>query len=250
MPNSFTFNSVDLSLYELVITSSNAHILSQTISTVQMRDLAYNMGFYRDARPLNFRVAVTGDSVADVISNLDNIKKTLGTEVECQLILDILTTRYFNAQLQSFDGSFISPYCWEGSASFLCPDPLGYAVTQTSSTYNIDADPKTITETVGGTGMVKPVYTLTAGETLTTVTIKLENITTNEELQWTGSLATNDELEIDVEHWSVKKNGVSAMTGLVLSSKFPRLTPGANSIKVTAFSTTGTLNILYRNTYS
>ena len=104
-----------------------------------------------------------------------------------------------------------------------------------------------VIEAVGGTGLVNPVYTLVAGETLSAITLKVENVTTDEELQWTGSLVDTDEIEIDVENWIVKKNSVADMA--TVTGQFPRLTPGNNSIKVTAFSTTGTMNIKYRDTY-
>jgi phage-related protein len=99
---------------------------------------------------------------------------------------------------------------------------------------------------VGGTAITLPVWTLTAGETLSDVTIKLENVTTGEELQWTGSLVDEDELEIDCKYWTVKKNGTADMN---ITGEFPRLAVGANSIKVTGLSTTGTLNITYRDAY-
>ena len=246
MANSLTFNSVALSTYGLSIKSSNAHVLKQALAIIQTKDRGYLSSVQHPSRPFDFRVAVVGTGVADVISKLDNIKKTLGTETEHQLILDVINTRYFNAILDDFDGDFTAPACWEGSLSFICPDPLAYSTTETSSDFNIDADPDTITETVGGTAITKPVWTLTAGETLSDVTIKLENVTTGEELQWTGSLVDEDELEIDCKYWTVKKNSVSAMT---ITGEFPRLIAGSNSIKVTALSTTGTLNITYRDAY-
>ena len=246
MANSFKYNGTDLSTYGLSITSSNAHIISQIIPSIQLKDRAYNSGYQRPARPFNFNIAVIGTGVSDVITKLDNIKKTMVTETSNQLILDVITTRYFNAQLESFDGTFSAPTVWEGSVSFTCADPLGYSTTETSSDFNIDADPDTVIEAVGGTGLVNPVYTLVAGGTLSTITLKVENVTTDEELQWTGSLVDEDEIEIDVKHWTVKKNDTESMT---ISGEFPRLTHGANSIKVTAFGTTGTLNIKYRDTY-
>ena len=132
-----------------------------------------------------------------------------------------------------------------GYYNLLMPRPA-YSTTETSSDFNIDADPDTIVETVGGTAITKPVWTLTAGETLTDVTIKLENVTTDEELQWTGSLVDEDELEIDSQYWTVKKNGTVDMN---ITGEFPRLIAGSNLIKVTGLSTTGTLNITYRDSY-
>ena len=247
MANSVSFNLTDLSTYGLSIKSSNAHVLKQVLFSIQVKDRAYSTGYQLPARLINLGIAVIGTSTSDVITKLDNIKKTIATETSHQLILDVITTRYFNAQLEDIDGALTAPAVWEGSLSFLCVDPLAYSTSETSSDFNIDADPDTVIEAVGGTGLVNPVYTLTAGGTLSAITLKVENVTTDEELQWTGSLVDTDEIEIDVENWIVKKNSVADMA--TVTGQFPRLTPGNNSIKVTAFSTTGTMNIKYRDTY-
>lgn len=77
--------------------------------------------------------------------------------------------------------------------------------------------------------------------------IKLENTDTEEEIQWEGSLANTEELEIDSATYMVKKEGVESMT---ISGQFPRLLPGfTNHIKVTGFDITGNLNIKYRDRY-
>jgi predicted phage tail component-like protein len=243
---SFTFNTVDLADYDLSVISSNFFEFSQSLPYTQLQDYALIGGYKRNALGLRMNVVIQGTNAADVISNLDNVKKTLVSEEEKELILDSISTRYWNARLESLDGDFVANTAWQGTITFLCPDPLAYSTTETSSDFNIDADPDTIVETVGGTAIAKPVWTLTAGETLTDVTIKLENVTTDEELQWTGSLVDEDELEIDSQYWTVKKNGTVDMN---ITGEFPRLIAGSNSIKVTAFSTTGTLNITYRDAY-
>ena len=243
---SFTFNYVDLADYDLSVTSSSFFTFNQSLSYTQLKDYALIGSYKRNALGLRMNVVIQGTNAADVISNLDNVKKTLVSEEEKELILDSISTRYWNARLESLDGDFVANTAWQGTLSFLCPDPLAYSTTETSSDFNIDADPKTITETVGGTAITKPVWTLTAGETLSDVTIKLENVATGEELQWTGSLVDEDTLEIDCQYWTVKKNGTVDMN---ITGEFPRLTPGANSIKVTGLSTTGTLNITYRDAY-
>jgi predicted phage tail component-like protein len=232
--------------YDLSVISSNFFEFSQSLPYTQLQDYALIGGYKRNALGLKIKVVIQGTNAADVISNLDNVKKTLVSEEEKELILDSISTRYWNARLESLDGDFVANTAWQGTITFLCPDPLAYSTTETSSDFNIDADPKTITETVGGTAITLPVWTLTAGETLTDVTIKLENVTTGEELQWTGSLVDEDELEIDSQYWTVKKNGTVVMN---ITGEFPRLKPGANSIKITGFSTTGTLNVKYRNRY-
>ena len=248
MGNSFTFDSTDLSTYNLIVTSSAGNMLRQLASFVQLKDRGYSAGIERPPKPVSLDIKVTGINRANLDSNLDNIKMILGAEIDSQLILDIISTRYYMARLTDFDGRYKSAFMFEGSIDFICVDPVGYSTTLTESNHPlITTDPKTVVETTTGTGMINPVYTLTAGAVLGAITVKLENTTTDEELQWTGTLTTNDELEIDVANWTVKKNDVASMSGV--TGQFPRLQPGANSIKVTAMAVTGVMDIVYRNTY-
>jgi len=246
--NSFTFNATDLSDYELVVTSSRPNVLGQIVPFIQLKDRGYGSGIKREPRPISIDIDVKGTSRADLDSNLDNIKRIITTEIDQQLIFDILLGRYFMARLTDFDGQYKAATLYSGSIDFICVDPLGYSITQTESNHPLTgSDPKTVTETVTGTGMVNPVYTLTAGANLGAITVKLENVTTDEELQWTGSLGDGHYLTIDVPNWIVKLNGSASMSGI--SGQFPRLQPGANSIKVTAMAVTGVMGIIYKNNY-
>ena len=246
------FDSVDLSTYGLTAKQSSLASFMPPIkaSHVEVGDKAYDFRAYLQPRIITLEVLVTGTSKANLISNLDNISKLLSpVEGVKHLTLDFPNDRFYKAKIQnSIDWEIITHKLAQAELSFICPDPLGYDNSETSHDHNINADPKTVTETPGGTAYIEPVYTLTAGEALNDVTIKLENINTGEEIQWQGSLANTEELEIDVGLWIVKKEGTADMADV--SGQFPRLLPGqSNSIKVTGFSTTGSLNIKCRNTY-
>lgn len=244
--SSFTFNNVNLNDYDLIVITSDFHVFSQSITLTQLQDYAIPGAYKWPARTIRLSVIVRGDSVTDIIAKLDNIKKVLATTEDKPLILDIINTRYWNARLKSFDGEFKSITVWSGKIDFVCTDPAAYATTETQSQYTIDTDPETVTETAGGTSFASPVFTLTAGADVPSATIVLENTTTAEALTWAGDLETGDKLEIDTAHWIVKLNGTASMSGV--SGQFPRLQPGANSIKVTGLSA-GTLDIVYRARY-
>ena len=249
MANSLTFNGTDLDTYGLVVVNRTSPGFRQRVDYTQLLDIAYPFGATREAKFISLAITVVGSSHADVESKLDSIKLILNQRDTKHLILDTQDDRYFNAQFVSLSGRYQSPVAFVGGLDFICPDPLAYDNSETSSDFNLDvSDPKTITETTGGTGYIKPVYTLKAGEALNAVTIKVECIETVEELQWTGSLANGEELEIDVANWTVKKEGSASMA--TVTGRFPRMLPNEdNSIKVTAFSTTGTMNITYRDTF-
>lgn len=248
MANSFSFNGTDLADHGLVITTSRANILSQLVSYVQLKDRGYSSGIKREPKSISLDIAILGASHADINTNIDNIKKTITTETDGELVLDVLPGRYFNAQLESFDGDYEAPAIFVGVIGFICVDPLGYSTgVETSHNHPINEAPfTTVPETTTGTGMVNPVYTLNAEQNLTN-TIMIENLNTGEELRWTGSLTPGQKLIIDVPGWIVKKEGDASMA--TVTGQFPRLQSGANQIKVTNFGTTGSLDITYRNNY-
>lgn len=251
MANSFNFDGTDLSAYGLKVKNCNIPDFAQESAHQLIQDISYSFQPKRPPKVITIEAIVQGASRSTLDGYLDDIKVVTVSESTCKLKLDSITDRYWMAKLVSFTGSYLTAGVYEGTLTFQADDPMAYDNSETSSDHSIDADPKTVTETPsGGTGYINPVYTLTAGEALTDVTIKLENVTIDEELQWTGSLANGEELEIDVANWVVKKEGTASMSGVVAGSKFPRLKPAtANSIKVTALSTTGSLNIKYRERY-
>jgi len=197
---------------------------------------------------------VIGTSRANLDSNLDNIKRNLTTLVPAQLIFDALSTRYHMAILEMFEGNYIQQAVFRGTMRFICPDPIAYSTTENTVTQDVTADPTTLyipessAEVVGGSAFILPYWVLTAGETLSDVTIKLKNETTIEEIQWTGSLTSGQELIIDSSTWLVTKVSTASMA--TVTGKFPRLEPYLrNQLTVTAFGTLGTLTVIYRDGY-
>lgn len=250
MAHSIEFNGVDMSAYGLRVTLPGVNLLRQLTSHVQLPDRGYAFRPMREPRYIVVECIVTGTSLANLDVNLDAIKRVLTHIEPKKLIFDALATRYFNAVLESFEGEYLLATSFKGVISFICPDPLGYGIDpEISHNHDIDTAPSTtVDEVTEGTGYIEPVYTLTAGDVLTTATIKIEHIAGNEELQWIGSLAIGEELEIDVANWMVKKEAVASMA--TVTGRFPRMLPNTtNQIKVTGFLTNGSLNIKYRNTY-
>ncbi len=250
MANSIDFDGNDLSTYGLVLTRGNPQDFRQESDSQQIEDIAYGFNPKHQPRVFKLEVKILAATRATLDGYLDSIKAIVVTEVAAELKFDTITDRYWMAKLAAFEGGYISAGCWEGDMVFQADDPMAYDNSEVSSDHVIDADPKTVLETPVGTGYILPVYTLTAKENLGAITIKLENLTTDEEIQWDGTLNINDELEIDVATWIVKLNAVEDMADV--SGQFPRLAPNlVNSIKVTALfsAVNGELNITYRNRY-
>ena len=248
MAYSINFDGNDLSDYSLVVTSPGVNEFRQSVGRVQLQDRGYAFKPNREPRSIIVAFDVSGTSRSNLDSNLDTIKRILNQIIVKQLKFDVLSGRYFNAILETFEGNYLQATLFRGTMEFICPDPVAYDNTETISSFNIDADPKTVTEAVGGNAYILPVFTLTAGDTLTTVTILVDNLTTLEQLSWIGSLAIGEELVIDSERWLVTKEGTADMGEV--TGEFPRLEPNVtNSIKVTAFGTNGTMSITYRKGY-
>jgi len=249
MANSLSYDGNDLADYNLIISSPGDNRLNQIVSRVQLQDNGYPFRPQREPRRLAIDFHVTGTSRANLDSNLDNIKRLLIQLTPQQLIFDSISTRYFLAILESFDGQYRSPIHFRGAMQFICPDPLGYSTTETTSTHAIDANPKTITEAIGGSAFLKPTYVLTAGETLSSVTLLINNLTTIEELSIASlSMTSGQVLTIDTALWTVTLEGAAHMSNV--TGKFPRLEPQlTNSIKLTAFGTLGSMDIIYREAY-
>lgn len=246
--NTITFNDVALSDYGLSVVSSELDLISQLVGTVILPTRAYPWEAEREARAIDVKFTVIADTAAQLQTYLDNIKKTLVTTTAKQLKFSIRSDRYYKAVLGRFDGKLIAKALFEGWLRFICADQNAYSTSEDTNSHDITSDPKTIIEAVGGTASVYPVYKLTAGDTLTGITIKLKNDNTGDEIEWTGSLAIGGYLEIDCAHWVIRKNDVVDMA--TKTGEFPYLEGGVdNSITVTAFGTNGTLLITYRDRY-
>ena len=245
--NSLTFNGVDLGAHGLIVREADLDDSKIATQLLQLKDRAYGGIADREPKIIDPNISVYGSTKNELKSNLDFIKLTLDQELDKELIFDKYPDRYFMAKKVVMDGKNRGPYLWEGHIRFECAIPLGYGVVEVATVHTIDADPKTVTETPGGTGPIRPVYLLTATAGLGAVIVLFENTTTDEQLRWTGTLAITNTLEIDTVTWTVKKNGVASMA--TMSGQFPTLLPAqGNSLTVTGIAS-ATLTVTYRNRF-
>jgi len=255
MANSMDFDGTDLSAYNLVINSPNINAFGQLVSRVQLQDRGYSFRPQRAPRKIRVEFTVTGTSRSNLEDNLDSIKRIIIQLTPQPIIFDVIEDRYFNAILESFTGDYISPTTFRGSFTFICPDPVAHSTTENDVTQNVDADPKTLyipesaAAVVGGSAFLLPTFVLTAGETLSSVTLLLKNETTIEEISISSlSLVATDIVTIDSSLWTVTRETVAHMANV--TGKFPRLEPNLrNKFTVTAFGTLGTLEVIYREAY-
>lgn len=130
-------------------------------------------------------------------------------------------------------------------------------IESSPDTWDVPADIGEVAQTVGGQLEAYPVYVITNTSAVTATGVKLTNVTTGDELTWTGSLAQDEQLKIDARReiqtvyhsddegatWTV------SMQGVTLGDPFPWLRAGVqNQLRVTGV-TAGTLDITYRERF-
>lgn len=246
MANSLSFGGTDLSTYGLLLLSRDIPV-RQEAATIQLPDRAYADRSKILPTSISLAVQILGDDASELKTKVDAVKKVLGIQVDGELILDVLSDRYWLARFESLAGSY-KHRVFSGSLNFVCYDPHAYSTSETSSgPHTVDEDPETIVEEPGGTAKIEPVYTLTADDTLTGTTVGIKNNDTGYEIEWTGNLVPTDVLIIDCQRWLVLLNGVASMA--TVTGQFPNLLPDQeNELEVKGFS--GTVTITYRDRYA
>jgi phage-related protein len=230
--NSFTFNGTDLSAYGLIV-NKYPNLFQRTMESAQLKNKAKAIGTSRPKKTLEFNVTIAAADAATLQSHLDSIRGVLNLEDDAVLSMDKYTDRYWMASCPSMVPAEEGSCYWIGTIIFVANDPDAYDNSETTSNHTIDADPKTFNEVVGGTAETKPVYTLTADDTITAITIT--NATTGEEFEITVAMMATDVLVINTDTMVVTLNGTEVMTGVPVTSQYPKLLPGTNAFTVTGF---------------
>jgi len=243
---SITFAGVDLSAYRLVLVTPDPSTQMAT-EAYQMLTRSYAPESKRTPKNIILGVEVVGTSRATAEAYLDSIKAVLNRSMDGRLVLSNMPDRYWMARYQSLVGLWPAPSTFSGTLSFICHDPMAYAVAETNVSYSIDADPKEISLTVAGSGDAEPQFILTAGEAWDS-TLYIVNAALGQTFQWTGVMTSGQRLTVDSRLWYVSLDGSASMTGV--GGQFPLLVPGSNLIAVSGFGSLGSMRIRYKARYA
>lgn len=246
MPNSLTFDDVYLGDYGLRVLDVDLP-MSNKANPIQLSNKSYASDSNVMPKPISLSILVVGSDSADLLSKLDNIKKTLNCQFDKALVLDFLNDRYWSARFDSLTGRHISSEVFKGVLDFICYDPYSYGLAEIEIPYDIDGDPKQIITSINGTASTDPVYTLTAGENLVAATIELLNGETATSITWTGNVDNGEHLKIDCRQWFITLNDIVNMA--TMTGNFPKLVSGENLLRISGFGALGTLSILYKPKY-
>ena len=188
---------------------------------------------------------IEGDSRADVMTKMDNVKLVLDPRLGAKVLkydgLSDLTAATSRQIVARINGPILPN--WKGNTiqfniNWMAPSAHEQALSSSSETPTIDADPKTFhvpdsaAEVIGGSTEIRPVYLLenTSGGNVTAIT--LTSVTRTQVLRWTGILSDTHFIRIDANRQHIERSSsgafageeTSAMSGLTAGDPFPLLT--------------------------
>jgi len=193
---------------------------------------------FLDSKSIKLEGTVLSSTVAGTRTNLDTLKKSLNSERylpngdRLPLDLSLFDDRFYRGLPHGFTEENIAAlrlikFAYEFSLS----DPFAYYIQMLRSKTTISANPTTISVTVNGNALTRPIFRITNNSSNIT-SLQIDNLTTNQSLTYTGSLATSSTLVVDTNDLSIKKDGVSDISNL--TGEFDIImVPGINEIKIT-----------------
>ena len=174
--------------------------------------------------------------------------------ITCRTTLDNFSTAFgrFNKKLRMWSDKFVYAYPLgfnykfvDGTAAasavytvdFVCADPFYYYDSTGSDSHTLNSSDTSVggglykeAFTINNTGTVfaYPVITITATNTLTTVTVR--NLTTGRNFTYTGTVSAGKQLVIDCGYFTVTNDGNDDLTNW--NGSFLWFNPGNNSMEI------------------
>jgi tail protein len=198
-------------------------------------DGLYQTGDYFRELVIEAAGVARADTAAELDALLDTIRKNLrGSRRNLDTIDSNGTVKRFVATVDSFEDLFASrehfhiTFCpW--IVRFKCRIPFGKSRDYTTETNSLTTSPTNQTISNPGTTKAQPVFILIFNSATSITAAAVENTTTGEQIQYTGTLSAGDLLEFDSENKTVKLNG----TAVDYSGAFPSLDTDTNVIQYT-----------------
>lgn len=194
----------------------------------------------------NVEGQVLGATATSARTNLDTLAKaihpfrTTPEQKTSKHDLFFYDDRYTRVLIGNFDvDPTAASRILKFKAKMVAIDPFQKYVGWLRSKTSLSASPTTLTLTVSGNMYSLPIITFTpAGSNMTSCI--LENLTTGESFNFSGTVTTATDLIIDNDVMTVENNSVYAIASF--AGDFMRLLPGGNELKFTG-TTGGILRI-------
>lgn len=162
------------------------------------------------------------------------------------------TVKRFVATCDSYEDLFAGrehyhiTFCpWK--TRFKCKVPFGKARDYTSTSLSITSSPTSQVLFNGGTYKAQPVISMNFSAASSVTAVSVENVTTGDQISYSGSISAGDILVFDSEQKQVTKAG----TAVDFTGAFPALEPNSNNIRITITGSSFTAYTTYafKNTY-
>jgi len=265
--DSIIYNGVDLSGANYGIVLEGHPVPAIMSPDVDVQEVAHGGGISQGKtyRPIVFgaTVAVRGASPSDLRQKIEAMHTLFDVESDKTLVFDIAGWRHkrWNARLYrpSLD-QVINDRTVRLTLAFICANPIAestelltenYTPTSNAFTFYVPDD---VAATVGGNCFATPVYTIKATAGGTESTVKVKNVTRDEEIVYNVALADGHWLRINTALMSVQKSTDSGTTwtnviGSCDTGPFPVLTAGVRNEMLLTGADNSTLEVEYRRRY-
>lgn len=259
-----TFYSTDYVVFEGFSLADNVNSITSDIlyngPTVEIQggNIPRDNGMFVTARYFRensievkgYLKAATGAAMSVL---MDTIRKSLRKREGNLDITDFNgTAKRFVATVNNYDKIFANQKGYHVTivpfdVVFVCKKPFGRSRTYSSVVQAITSSPTNIQTYHAGTIAGYPVITLNFDSASSVTVVNVTNITTGEQIQYTGTIATSDILIFDSEQKFVTKNS----TQVNYSGSFPSMDVGGNlfAITITGTSFNAYTTITWKTTY-
>lgn len=131
--------------------------------------------------------------------------------------------------------------------TFKCHYPFGSDQGYTSYSSLINTSPSNIVATHNGTVHARSIIAFVFDSATSITGINITNVTTGEQIQYTGSISSGDVFIFDGEQYTAKKNDVL----ISFTGSFPKCDVGSNNFQftITGTSFSGTGTIAFKNSF-
>jgi hypothetical protein len=190
-----------------------------------------------DSKTLNVEGMVVGTTVTAKRTNFDTVMQVLNSHIhkpngDIDLKnLYFYDDRYYKCFVESADPSEkAAGKIADLKLRFTIPEPFMWAVNKTRHNESLSGT-TSFTVTNGGSAISRPKITVT-NDSSNISSLTIENLTTGQKFNYSGSLLTGDDLVINADTLTVENDGVGDL-GNVTNEIGIVLVPGANLFKVT-----------------
>lgn len=183
----------------------------------------------RRARPIRIKGTIAGSDVNSTRTHFDNFMRSmLSWKTDEQRTIYLFDDRCADVYLQNVNHDFVrGANMVNYVASVINPDASERYIAKLRSRTVITATIQEFNLTYNGTADTLPFFQFAANQGSTITTCRLENMTTGENLAYTGTVPSGAALDIDMLEGTIFNNGVNSISQYG-TSDFIRLVRGVN----------------------